>query len=95
LNDQICTAIADKVPEAWRTEVADLFRIIEVKDPDPSGKKEVEHEQVISGTGTDPKAGTFADALNASLDPTTDRARALPCPAAKAATPKKDEPKQK
>ena len=95
LNDQICKAIADQVPEAWRTEVGDLFRIIEVKDPDPSGKKEVEHEQVISGIGTDPKAGTFADALNASRDPTNDRAKALPCSAAKAAAPNKDVPKGK
>ena len=95
LNDQICNAIADKAPEAWRTEVGDLFRIIEVKDPDPSGKKEVEHEQVISGIGADPKAGTLADALTASLDPTSDRAKALPCSAAKAAPPKKDETKQK
>jgi len=95
LNDQICKAIADKVPEAWRTEAGDLFRIIEVKDPDPSGKKEVEHEQVISGIGTDPKSGTFADALSASLDPTSDRAKALPCSAPKASTPKKDETKQK
>lgn len=73
----------------------DLSRIIEVKDSDPSGKKEVEHEQVISGIGADLKSGTFADALTASLDPTSDRAKAFPCSAAKAAAPKKDEPKQK
>jgi hypothetical protein len=61
-----------------------LSRIIEVKDSDPSGKKEVEHEQVISGIGADPKSGTFADALTASLGPTRDRVKASPCSAAKA-----------
>jgi hypothetical protein len=93
LNDQICSAI-EKVPEAWRPNVGDLFRIIKVTDP-TAGKREVEHEQVISGIGTDPKTGTFADALIASLDPTSDRAKALPCSAAKAAAPKKEETKQK
>jgi hypothetical protein len=82
------------VPEAWRPNVGDLFRIIKVTDP-TAGKREVEHEQVISGIGTDPKSGTFADALSASLDPTSDRAKALPCSAPKASTPKKDETKQK
>ena len=63
----------------------DFSRIIEVKDSsDPSGKKEVEHEQVISGIGADPKSGTFADALTASLGPTRDRVKASPCSAAKA-----------
>jgi Domain of unknown function (DUF4157) len=95
LNEQICKAIADKVPAAWQPNVSDLFRIIEVKDPDPSGKKEVAHEKVISGAGADPKAGTLADALTASIDPTSDRAAALPCTATKAAAPKKDEPQQK
>jgi hypothetical protein len=93
LNDQICSAI-EKVPEAWRPNVGDLFRIIKVTDP-TAGKREVEHEQVISGIGTDPKAGTFADALIASLDPTSDRAKALPCSAAKAASPKEETTKPK
>jgi hypothetical protein len=48
------------VPEAWRPNVGDQFRIIKVTDP-TAGKREVEHEQVISGIGTDPKAGTFAN----------------------------------
>jgi hypothetical protein len=94
LNDQICSAI-EKVPEARRPNVGDLFRIIKVTDP-TAGKCEVEHEQLISGIGTDPKAGTLADALTASLDPTSDRAKALPCSAAKAAAPKEEttEPKE-
>jgi hypothetical protein len=43
LNDQICSAI-EKVPEARRPNVGDLFRIIKVTDP-TAGKREVEHEQ--------------------------------------------------
>jgi hypothetical protein len=65
--------IAARVPEKFRQDVADRFRIIEV-----SGAKgaNVEHEQVISGTG--PKAsGSLADALRASRDPTSDRAQAV------------------
>ena len=83
------------MPTAWQPNVSDLFRIIEVKDPDPSGKKEVAHEKVIRGAGTDPKTGTFADALTASLDPTSDRAQALPCSTAKAPAPKEEATKPK
>jgi len=94
LNENICKEIAAKVPEAWRADVADLFRIVPVNDPDPKRAQEVEHEAVISGIGTKPEVGTLGDALNASRDPTSDRARALAC-TPDAPETKKDEPKKK
>ncbi len=87
LNDKICEAIAKRVPEAWRADVGDLFRIIAMEDP--GGKRQVGHEEVISGTGPDPAAGTLGDALSASRNPAGDRAKALPCSAQKAPKPKK------
>jgi hypothetical protein len=85
LNDQICSAI-EKVPDAWRPNVGDLFRIIKVTDP-TAGKCEVEHEQVIIGIGTDPKAGTSADALNASLARSDERQVGVMLPPAPPAVP--------
>jgi hypothetical protein len=69
INDEI----ASRVPEKFRQDVADRFRIIEV-----SGAKgaDVEHEQVISGTGAQ-GAGSLADALRAARDPQGDRGQAV------------------
>jgi len=94
LNENICKAIAAKVPEAWQADVHDLFRIIRVVDPDTTKKRDVEHEAVLSGIGSDPKLGTLRDALNASRDPKSDRARALPCSTPGTPETKKDEPKK-
>ena len=68
------------VPAKWRdpdgadptaVRVRDLFRFVEVT---AAG---VNHEHVISGgQGGAPEAGSLADSLRASLDPTIDRARA-------------------
>jgi hypothetical protein len=79
---RILEAIAARVPEEWRQVVADCFRIIEVTGPKGG---DVEHEQVISGTGANP-AGSLADALRAQRDPAGDRAQAV--------TPDEDESKQ-
>jgi hypothetical protein len=77
--------IQSRVPAAFQQAVADRFRIIEVQGPliDPPPKKKdarthqpVEHEQVISGLGS-ANAGSLADALRASRDPTADRAQAV------------------
>src|SRR5271169_2672718 len=95
LNDQICKAIADRVPDAWQANVGDLFRTISVKDPDTKRGRQVEHEQVISGIGTDPKSGTLADALNAARNPAVDRAKALPCSAPPVPKPKEGTPQRK
>jgi hypothetical protein len=74
--------IASRVPEAFRQDVADRFRIIEV-----AGAKggDVEHEQVISGTGAT-NAGSLADSLRAARNPQSDRAQAV--------TPDEDECKK-
>ena len=74
-----------RVPPAYQQDVADRFRVIEVQGPliDPPPKKKgaptrqnVEHEQVISGLGA-ANAGSIADALRASRDPTVDRGQAV------------------
>ena len=79
-SKRLDTALA-AVPAAWRNvdaadplsvKVRDLFRFIEVSSPGG-----VDHEHVISGgIGGPPEAGALADALRASLDPTTDRSKA-------------------
>lgn len=77
--------IQKRVPPAYQQAVADRFRVIEVQGPliDPPPKKKdaptrqnVEHEQVMSGLGA-ANAGSIADALRASRDPTVDRAQAV------------------
>jgi hypothetical protein len=78
---RIQEAIAARVPEEFREDVSDCFRIIEVAGPKGG---DVEHEQVISGTGTNP-SGSLADALRAQRDPESDRAQAV--------TPDEDESK--
>ena len=65
--------IEARVPENFRQDVADRFRVIEVSGPKG---EDVEHEQVISGTGAK-TAGSLADALRAARDPTSDRAQAV------------------
>jgi hypothetical protein len=65
--------IASRIPEKFRDDVADRFRIIEVAGP--TGEN-VEHEQVISGTGAK-TSGSLADALRAARDPKSDRAQAV------------------
>ncbi|HEY5783389.1 MAG TPA: hypothetical protein VIT65_01305, partial [Microlunatus sp.] len=74
-------AALSAVPAQWRNidpanptsvKVRDLFRFIEVSSPGG-----VNHEHVISGgIGGPPEAGALADALRASLDPTSDRLKA-------------------
>lgn len=73
---RIETAIQAKIPDAWRQDAADHFRVIEVVGPDGGG---VEHEQVLSGVGASPSSGSIADALRAQRDPTSDRAQAVTC----------------
>ncbi len=77
--------IQARVPPAYQQAVADRFRVIEVQGPliDPPPKKKgaptrqnVEHEQVMSGLGA-ANAGSIADALRASRDPTVDRGQAV------------------
>jgi hypothetical protein len=70
---RIQEAIAARVPEKFRQDVADRFRIIEV--PGPKGE-DVEHEQVISGIGA-ATSGSMADALRAARNPQSDRAQAV------------------
>ncbi|MGZ4184032.1 MAG: hypothetical protein ACXVVQ_04435 [Solirubrobacteraceae bacterium] len=79
---RIQEAIAARVPENFRQDVADRFRIIEVAGPNGG---DVEHEQVISGTGAN-TSGSLADALRAERNPQSDRAQAV--------TPDEDERKQ-
>ena len=79
---RINEAIASRVPEKYRQDVADRFRIIEVAGPNGEN---VEHEQVISGTGAK-TSGSLADALLAGRTPQSDRAQAV--------TPDDDECKQ-
>jgi hypothetical protein len=79
---RINEAIESRVPEKYRQDVADRFRIIEVAGPQGEN---VEHEQVISGTGTK-TSGSLADALLAARTPQSDRAQAV--------TPDDDECKQ-
>jgi hypothetical protein len=77
-NELLWKALA-KVPAPWaypdpanpgRVTVADLFRFIPVSGAD--------HEHVISGgTGHPAEQGALADALRASADPTSDRAKGL------------------
>ncbi|MGZ4295542.1 MAG: hypothetical protein ACXVE4_00480 [Solirubrobacteraceae bacterium] len=69
----IAEEIDARVPDAHRQDVADRFRVIEV-----TGTKggDVEHEQVISGTGT-ASTGSLADALRAARNPQGDRAQAV------------------
>ena len=73
LAARIQEAIEARVPERFRQDVADRFRIIEVAGP--KGEN-VEHEQVISGLGSK-TSGSLADALRASRDPKSDRAQAV------------------
>jgi hypothetical protein len=70
---RIQEAIATRVPEEFRQDVADCFRIIEVAGPKGG---DVEHEQVISGTGAN-TSGSLVDALRAQRDPESDRAQAV------------------
>ena len=79
---RIQEAIESRVPESFRQDVADRFRIIEVAGP--KGEN-VEHEQVISGLGAK-TSGSLADALRAARDPKSDRAQAV--------TPDADERRQ-
>ena len=79
---RIQEAIESRVPEKSRQDVADRFRIIEVSGP--KGEN-VEHEQVISGTGAK-TSGSLADALRAARNPQSDRAQAV--------TPDENERKQ-
>jgi hypothetical protein len=82
----IAEDIQARVPEAFRQDVSDRFRIIEV-----TGAKgaDVEHEQVISGTGA-ASSGSLADALQAARNPQSDRARAVSVDAAECAKLKRD-----
>jgi len=66
-------AIESRVPEKFRADVADRFRIIEVAGPKG---EDVQHEQVISGVGA-AASGSLADALNACRDRRSDRAQAV------------------
>jgi hypothetical protein len=70
---RINEAIESRVPEKYRQDVADRFRIIEVAGP--KGEN-VEHEQVISGTGAK-TSGSLADALLAARNPLSDRGQAV------------------
>jgi hypothetical protein len=70
---RIQEAIASRVPEEFRQDVADRFRIIEVAGPQGEN---VKHEAVISGTGAK-TSGSLADALRAARDPKSDRAQAV------------------
>ena len=70
---RIQDAIASRVPEKFRPDVADRFRIIEVAGPKG---EDVEHEQVISGTGPT-TSGSLADALRAARNPQGDRTQAV------------------
>ena len=70
---RIQEAIASGVPEKFRPDVADRFRIIEVAGPKG---EDVEHEQVISGTGPT-TSGSLADALRAARNPQGDRTQAV------------------
>jgi hypothetical protein len=70
---RIKEAIEARVPAKFRQDVADRFRIIEVAGPQG---EDVEHEQVISGTGAK-TSGSLADALRASRNPQSDRAQAV------------------
>ncbi len=69
-------AIEAKIPDQWRQDAADHFRVIEVAGPHGG---EVEHEQVISGVGSSPSTGSVADALRAQRDPKSDRTQAVSC----------------
>jgi hypothetical protein len=70
---RINEAIESRVPEKFRQDVADRFRIIEVAGPKG---EDVEHEQVISGTGAK-TSGSLADALLAARNPQSDRSQAV------------------
>ncbi|MGZ4219650.1 MAG: hypothetical protein ACXVHB_04905 [Solirubrobacteraceae bacterium] len=70
---RIKEAIESRVPDKFRQDVADRFRIIEVAGPKGG---DVEHEQVISGTGA-ATSGSLADALRAARNPQSDRAQAV------------------
>jgi hypothetical protein len=70
---RIQEAIASRVPDQFRQDVADRFRIIEVAGPKG---EDVEHEQVISATGA-ATSGSVADALRAARNPQSDRAQAV------------------
>jgi hypothetical protein len=69
-------AIEAKIPDQWRQDAADHFRVIEVAGPRGA---EVEHEQVLSGVGSSASTGSVADALRAQRDPKSDRAQAVSC----------------
>jgi hypothetical protein len=69
-------AIAAKIPDQWRQDAEDRFRVIEVAGPRGG---EVEHEQVLSGVGSDASTGSVTDALHAQRDPKSDRAQAVSC----------------
>jgi hypothetical protein len=70
----IADEIESSVPEAFRRDVSDRFRIIEVVGGAPDA--DVEHEQVISGVGA-ASSGSLADALRAARNPQSDRAQAV------------------
>ena len=70
---RINEAIEARVPEQFQQDVADRFRIIEVAGPTGGN---VEHEDVISGTGAK-TSGSLADALLAARNPAGDRAQAV------------------
>lgn len=74
-------AIEAKIPDQWRQDAADHFRVIEVAGPHGG---EVEHEQVLSGVGSSASTGSVADALRAQRDPKSDRAQAVSCEACRA-----------
>ena len=69
-------AIDAKIPDQWKQDAADHFRVIEVAGPRAGG---VEHEQVLSGVGSSASTGSIADALHAQRDPKSDRAQAVSC----------------
>lgn len=81
LIDKIPTPYGN--PDTPAVAVADLFRFVPIAG--------VRHEFVISkGAGGNEQDGAMADALRASIDPTSDRAQALPraTKGSKAPTPK-------
>jgi hypothetical protein len=47
-------AIEAKIPDQWRQDAADHFRVIDVVGPRGGG---VEHEQVLSGVGSNASTG--------------------------------------
>jgi len=66
-------AIEAKIPDQWRQDAADHFRVIDVVGPRDG---EVEHEQVLSGVGSSASTGSVADPLRA---PKSDRAHSVSC----------------